>query len=74
MAAQGSQLTRSRVRDAWLYLTPMLVVLAAVAGYPLLMTIFYGFTDAKLDHGVRLGLRVGRVRTTTFVLDRLWRR
>ena len=49
MAAHGSQLTRSRVRDAWLYLTPMLIVLAAVAGYPLLMTIVYGFTDARLS-------------------------
>jgi trehalose/maltose transport system permease protein len=48
MATHGSQLTRSRVRDAWLYLTPMLLVLAAVAGYPLLMTIYYGFTDATI--------------------------
>lgn len=48
MASHGSQLTRSRVRDAWLYLTPMLVVLAAVAGYPLIMTIFYGFTNATI--------------------------
>ncbi|MGF1623774.1 MAG: carbohydrate ABC transporter permease [Alphaproteobacteria bacterium] len=49
MASHGSQLTRSRVRDAWLYLTPMLIVLAAVAGYPLFMTILYGFTDARLS-------------------------
>lgn len=50
MASTASQLTRSRVRDAWLYLTPMLIVLAAVAGYPLLMTIYYGFTDARLSN------------------------
>lgn len=43
-----SRLTRQRVRAAWLFLTPMLVVLALVAGWPLAKTIAYGFTDASL--------------------------
>ncbi len=44
-----SQLSRQRVRAAWLFLLPMLVVLAAVAGWPLLRTIYFGFTNASLD-------------------------
>lgn len=44
-----SQLTRSRVRSAWLFLLPMLIVLALVAGWPLLQTIWLGFTDANLS-------------------------
>ncbi|MBA3517726.1 MAG: sugar ABC transporter permease [Rhizobiales bacterium] len=44
-----SQLTRQRIRSAWLFLAPMLLVLAAVAGWPLLRTIYFGFTDASLD-------------------------
>ncbi|CAM5764433.1 ABC transporter permease [Labrys miyagiensis] len=48
MASQ-SELTRARVKSAWLFLLPMLVVLAIVAGWPLLRTIWFGFTDAKLS-------------------------
>jgi len=44
-----SLLTRGRVRAAWLFLTPMLIVLALVAGWPLLRTIWFGFTDANLS-------------------------
>jgi trehalose/maltose transport system permease protein len=44
-----SQLSRQRIRSAWLFLIPMLLVLAAVAGWPLLRTIYFGFTDASLD-------------------------
>ncbi|MCR4283266.1 MAG: sugar ABC transporter permease [Bauldia sp.] len=39
---------RQRVRSAWIFLIPMLIVLAAVAGWPLLRTIYFGFTDASL--------------------------
>jgi trehalose/maltose transport system permease protein len=46
--AGGSRLTRERVRTAWLFLSPMLLVLAAVAVWPLLRTIWFGFTDANL--------------------------
>lgn len=45
---QQSQLTRHRVRSAWLFLTPMLIMLALVAGWPLLRTIWFSFTDAHL--------------------------
>jgi trehalose/maltose transport system permease protein len=38
------------VRAAWLFLSPMLVVLALVAGWPLLRTIWFSFTDASLDN------------------------
>ncbi|MEI9400942.1 sugar ABC transporter permease [Mesorhizobium argentiipisi] len=39
---------RRRVRTAWLFLAPMLFVLAAVAGWPFLRTVYYSFTDASL--------------------------
>ena len=44
-----SELTRARLRSAWLFLAPMLVVLALVAGWPLLRTIWLGFTNANLS-------------------------
>ena len=44
-----SELTRARIRSAWIFLAPMLVVLALVAGWPLLRTIWFGFTDANLS-------------------------
>lgn len=45
---QESFLTRQRVRSAWMFLLPMLVVLAMVAGWPLLRTIYFSMTDATL--------------------------
>ena len=47
--SKGSALTRSRVRAAWQFLLPMLVILAMVAGWPLARTIWFSFTDAKLS-------------------------
>ena len=47
-ARRASRLTRARVRSAWLFITPMLIMLAAVAGWPLVRTIWFGFTDANL--------------------------
>ncbi|OKH89290.1 carbohydrate ABC transporter permease [Thalassospira sp. TSL5-1] len=47
--AQASSLTRARRRSAWIFLAPMLVILAAVAGWPLLRTFYFGFTDANLS-------------------------
>ena len=47
--AKASRLTRERVRSAWLFMAPMLVVLALVAGWPLARTIWFGFTDANLS-------------------------
>ncbi|MCB2055276.1 MAG: sugar ABC transporter permease [Geminicoccaceae bacterium] len=46
--AQRSQLTRDKIRAAWIFLVPMMAVLIAVAGWPLLRTIYLGFTDARL--------------------------
>src|SRR5215467_11454617 len=46
--AEPSELTRSRVGAAWLFLAPMLILLALVAGWPLIRTIWFGFTDANL--------------------------
>jgi trehalose/maltose transport system permease protein len=43
-----SKFNRVRVRAAWIFLAPMLVVLAMVAGWPLLRTIWFSFTDANL--------------------------
>ena len=48
MSAQ-SPMSRSRIRAAWLFLSPMLVVLALVAVWPLARTIWFGFTDAQLS-------------------------
>jgi trehalose/maltose transport system permease protein len=39
---------RQRVRAAWMFLIPMFLVLAAVAGWPLLRTIYFGFTNTSL--------------------------
>ena len=46
--SRASALTRSRIRSAWVFLAPMLTVLALVAGWPLLRTVWFGFTDADL--------------------------
>ncbi len=45
-----SHLTRSRVRSAWMFLVPMLIVLFLVAGWPLLRTIWFSLTDANLSN------------------------
>lgn len=39
--------------QAWLYLAPTIVTLAAVAGYPLWRTVQLGFTDARLRFPLR---------------------
>ena len=48
MMSPADPLVRSRTRAAWLFLLPMLVVLALVAAWPLLRTIWLGFSDANL--------------------------
>ena len=55
----ADRLTRTRLRSAWLVLAPTLIVLALVAAWPLLRTIWLGFTDAnllKLDEAKWIGL------------------
>ena len=49
-AQAPSLLTRQRRRAAYLFVLPMLLVLAAVAGWPLLRTVYFGFTDASLGN------------------------
>lgn len=46
----GSELTRAKLRSAALFLAPMLIVLALVAGWPLVRTIYFAFTDATLSN------------------------
>lgn len=46
---ETSKLTRMRVRSAWYFLAPMLVVVALIAGWPLMRTIYFSFTDAHLS-------------------------
>src|SRR6266496_4178244 len=47
-AEEASRLTHQRRRAAWMFVLPMVIVLATVAGWPLLRTIYFGFTDARL--------------------------
>jgi len=49
-ASGGSELTQAKVRSALLFLAPMLVVLFLVAGWPLIRTIWFSFTDASLTN------------------------
>jgi trehalose/maltose transport system permease protein len=49
-APMRNELLAGRQRAAWLFLTPMMLVLAIVAAYPLLLTIWFSFTDASLLH------------------------
>ncbi len=45
----ASQLTKYRVRSAWLFVLPTLLVLCLAAGWPLLRTVWFSFTDASLS-------------------------
>ncbi|MBP0616177.1 carbohydrate ABC transporter permease [Jiella mangrovi] len=49
-ARPRSDLSRQRLRSAWLFLAPMLLVLALVAGWPLLKTIWFSLTNASLSN------------------------
>ncbi|MEJ7136889.1 carbohydrate ABC transporter permease [Amphibiibacter pelophylacis] len=41
--------TAARSRQAWIFLTPLLVVLALVAAWPLARTIWFSLTDANIN-------------------------
>jgi trehalose/maltose transport system permease protein len=45
-----NELLASRVRSAWIFLAPMLLVLLVVAAWPLSRSIWFSFTDASLVH------------------------
>jgi trehalose/maltose transport system permease protein len=44
-----TELTQQRARAARLFLLPMMIALAVVAGWPLLRSIYFSFTDASLN-------------------------
>lgn len=46
--AEKLSLNQSRIRSAWIFITPMIVVMVLVAGWPLLRTLWFSFTDADL--------------------------
>jgi trehalose/maltose transport system permease protein len=46
---RSTKVRRQRVKAAWLFLAPMLVVLTLVAGWPLVRTFYFSFTDASLS-------------------------
>ncbi len=83
-AARQSPLARRRVRTAWLFLAPMLFVLAVVAVWPFLRTVYYSFTDASLaDLDARqwvgfdnyfsvLSMPSGRVLYDGLLVDPVW--
>jgi len=48
-ASRGRTIGAQRRRAALLFLAPMLLVLAFVAGWPLLRSIWFGFTNASLS-------------------------
>lgn len=84
VASTGSELMRQRVRAAWIFLAPMLIVLAMVAGWPLLRSIYFSFTNASLTNieGAQwIGfenylsvttLKSGRVLYDGLLVDPLW--
>jgi trehalose/maltose transport system permease protein len=56
----GTSWERGKTRLAWMLLTPTLILIAFVALYPLVQTIYQSFTDARLASGVApkfVGLR-----------------
>lgn len=48
--AGRSDLQRQRLKAAWMFLAPMLVALVIVAGWPLVRTIYFSFTNASLNN------------------------
>ncbi len=46
----GSDLQSERLRSAWLLLAPTFLVLALVAGWPLVRTVWFSLTDASLTN------------------------
>lgn len=68
---KASRLTRARVRSAWLFMAPMLIVLGLVAGWPLLRTMWFGFTDANLSD-LEAAEFIGFVNYTYLLTDPDW--
>ncbi len=49
MAEHLSPFRKMQIKWAWIFMSPTLVVLFMVAGFPLFQTIWFSFTDATLD-------------------------
>ncbi|MBX4897835.1 MULTISPECIES: carbohydrate ABC transporter permease [Rhizobium] len=45
----STELRSERIRSAWVFLAPTLLILAIVAGWPLFRTIYFSFTNASLN-------------------------
>ena len=45
-----NELLAGRIRSAWIFLSPMIIVLLIVAAWPLSRSIWFSFTDASLIH------------------------
>lgn len=79
-----SELMRQRLRAAGWFLVPMLIALAVVAGWPLLRTIYFSFTNASLTnlYGAELvgfknylswtQLKSGRIIWSGLLADPVW--
>jgi trehalose/maltose transport system permease protein len=50
MASVQSALTQARLRSAWIFLAPMMVVLVLVAGWPLIRTFWFSVTNAEFSN------------------------
>jgi len=48
----STSFNQSKTRLAWFLLTPTLILIAFIAVYPLLQTVYESFTDARLASGV----------------------
>jgi len=66
-----SALERQRVRSAWTFLAPSLVVLAVVAGWPLLRTFWFSLTDANLS-GMEAAQFIGLANFKDLLSDERW--
>ena len=45
-----NELQAGRIRSAWIFLSPMIIVLLIVAAWPLSRSVWFSFTDASLLH------------------------
>src|SRR3546814_19193262 len=69
--SQEASLAARQRRTAWLFLAPLLLVLAAVAGWPLLRTIAFSFTDAYLS-ALASWQFVGLANSLSLAQDQQW--
>ncbi|MDR1334647.1 MAG: sugar ABC transporter permease [Holosporaceae bacterium] len=65
------QKARNTNWSSWLFLAPCLVVIILCAGWPLLRTVFFSFTDATLDNLQKANF-IGIDNFITLAQDREW--